>query len=85
MSSTGSTEKPAVFRKPAPDVYTVLLVISLLAIIVSCVFLYLYMADYQFKANKAAQPSFARVSRARPGACRPRCWRTLGPQEKDEG
>jgi hypothetical protein len=33
-------------------VYTVLLVISLLAIILSCVFLYLYMADYHFMSNK---------------------------------
>lgn len=49
MSTTNSTDKPSVYRPAGPDVYTVLLVIALLAIIVSCVFLYLYMADYGFK------------------------------------
>ena len=62
MSSTSSTEKPTAFRKPAADVYTFLLVVSLLAIIVSCVFLYLYMADYQFKANKGGPAVLPRVS-----------------------
>ena len=82
MSSTGSTEKPAVFRKPAPDVYTVLLVISLLAIIVSCVFLYLYMMDYGLKANKGA-PIVVRIGTT--GGAQPRSWRILGPRGKDEG
>jgi uncharacterized integral membrane protein len=56
VSSTDSTEKPAVYRKPQADVYTVLLVIALLAIIVSCVFLCLYMADYNwiFKGPKVS-------------------------------
>ena len=49
VSTTNSTDKPSVYRPAGPDVYTVLLVIALLAIIVSCVFLYLYMADYGFK------------------------------------
>ena len=50
VSTASSTDKAAtVYRKPRTNVYTVLLVISLLAIIVGCVFLYLFMADYDFK------------------------------------
>jgi len=66
VSSTGSTEKPALYRKPAPDVYTVLLVIALLAIIVSCVFLCLYMADYQwmFKGGPKVKVSLGETAGA---------------------
>jgi hypothetical protein len=54
---TSSTEEPVVYRPAGPDVYTVLLVIALLAIIVSCVFLYLYMADYGFKIKDGPRAS----------------------------
>jgi hypothetical protein len=40
-------------------VYTVLLVIALLSIIVSCVFLYLYMADYKFQFKGGPPPPAA--------------------------
>ena len=73
MSSTSSTEKPAVYRKPAPDVYTVLLVIALLAIIVSCVFLCLYMAAYDQKATRAPP-----VSMRESGASHTTPWHGLG-------
>ncbi len=40
-----------VYRKPQPDLYTVLLVIALLAIIVGIVFMYLELNAYDFKAK----------------------------------
>ena len=51
-------------RKPRPDLYTVLLVIALLAILIGILFLYLEMRRYEFKfkggppvANGEQQPS----------------------------
>jgi hypothetical protein len=77
------TDEPAVYRKPAPDVYTFLLVIALLAIIVSCVFLYLYMAAYDQKANKGAP----RVWMPESGAAHTTlvAWAWPAAQEKNEG
>jgi hypothetical protein len=37
-----------VVEKPRPDVYTVLLILSLVAIVIGCVFLYLEMRVYDF-------------------------------------
>jgi hypothetical protein len=34
------------FRKPRADIYTVMLVLALVAIVVGCVFMYLEVADY---------------------------------------
>ena len=53
MSSTNSTEEEpvAVYSKPRANVYTVLLVMSLLAILVGIVFLWLYMDEYQWKTK----------------------------------
>jgi hypothetical protein len=36
------------FRKPRADLYTILLVIALLAILVAILFLYLHMQSYNF-------------------------------------
>ncbi|MGO8688617.1 MAG: hypothetical protein ACLQLG_03205 [Thermoguttaceae bacterium] len=63
-----SSEKPAVYRRPGPDVYTVLLVIALLAIIVSCIFLYLYMADYEFKFKGGPTASLSAIGGAQVAA-----------------
>ncbi len=38
-------------RKPKANVYTVMLVLALLAIIMGCVFLYLEIQEYQGKIN----------------------------------
>jgi hypothetical protein len=47
MSSPNLTEPEVhVYRKPRADVYTMLLVIALLALIVGILALYAYMAEY---------------------------------------
>ena len=53
MSTTSSTEDEsvAVYRKPQVNVYTVMLVISLLAILVGVLFLWLHLDDYQWKTK----------------------------------
>ena len=43
------------FRKPRADLYTILLVIALLAILVAILFLYLHMQSYNFEI-KAGPP-----------------------------
>ena len=72
MSTTNSTEDEsvAVYRKPQVNVYTVMLVISLLAILVGVLFLWLYLDEYQWKTKggpgaalpRAASGAFAGVS-----------------------
>ena len=47
-SSSESAETP-VYRKPRPDVYTMLLVIALLAVLVAIFALYAEMKDYEFQ------------------------------------
>ena len=61
-TASSTTEKKAatVYSKPRANVYTVLLVISLLAIIVGCVFLYLFMAEYEFKIKGGPMASLQR-------------------------
>ncbi|MGA2031689.1 MAG: hypothetical protein ABSG68_05495 [Thermoguttaceae bacterium] len=50
MSTQSSSEsRGGPYRKPRPDVFTLMLVISLLAIILGIVFLYFEMKDYDFK------------------------------------
>jgi hypothetical protein len=41
------------FRKPEPDLYTVLLVIALLALLVGVIYLYAEIATYDFKTKGA--------------------------------
>ena len=72
MSTTSSTEDEsvAVYRKPQVNVYTVMLVISLLAILVGILFLWLHLDDYQWKTKggpsaalpQATSGAFAGVS-----------------------
>jgi hypothetical protein len=53
-SETPQVRAPAgLHRKPGPDLYTVLLVIALVAILVGILFLYLEMAVYEFKIQGA--------------------------------
>jgi hypothetical protein len=61
VSPTKSTEKPVVYSKPQPNVYTMLLVIALLALIVGIVFLYQFMSDYQFKIKDPRIPPISQV------------------------
>jgi hypothetical protein len=51
VSPPKSTNNPGSYRKPRPDLYTILLVIALLAILVAILFLYLHMQAYEFKFN----------------------------------
>ncbi len=56
MSPAKSSNNPGgTFRKPRADLYTVLLVIALLAILVAILFLYLHMQSYNFEL-KAGPP-----------------------------
>ena len=47
-------------RKPQADLYTILLVLALLAVLVAILFLYLYMKSYEFKTDGG--PPVAMVS-----------------------
>jgi hypothetical protein len=50
VSPAKSTNKPGgSYRKARPDLYTVLLALSLLAILVGILFLYLQMQTYNFE------------------------------------
>jgi hypothetical protein len=40
-------------RKPRADIYTMMLVLSLIAVLVGILFLYLYNADYEWKYSGA--------------------------------
>ena len=49
-SSKAAVAAPAgPYRKPQPDLYTVLLVLSLIAILIGILFLYLEQETYEFK------------------------------------
>lgn len=68
--STGPT------RKPQPDVYTLMLLLALLAIIAATVFLYLETKDYgsppyQGGPSVSARHSTPWIARALPAAARP--------------
>ncbi len=47
-------------RKPQADLYTILLVLALLAVLTAILFLYLYMKSYSFEQN--ASPPVTMVS-----------------------
>jgi len=47
-----------VYRKPRPNVYTVMLLVSLLAILFGTLLLYLHMQRYDFRLNGAPAVSF---------------------------
>jgi hypothetical protein len=52
LLKSSETETPAPagpHRKPQPDLYTVLLVMALIAVLIGILFLYLQMAVYDFK------------------------------------
>ena len=56
VSPPKSSNNPGgTFRKPRADLYTILLVIALLAILVAILFLYLHMQSYNFEL-KAGPP-----------------------------
>jgi len=58
-----STEAPKAakatgpYRKPRPDIYTVLLVIAAVALLIACILLYLETADYPDKPPWSGGPS----------------------------
>jgi uncharacterized membrane protein len=63
LSPTSSEEKyTGPYRKPRPDLYTVMLIVALLAMLVAVVMLYYERGEYQFK-NKGA-PSVSRAPAA---------------------
>ena len=47
--SSPSSSKHGPYRKPRADIYTVLLIIALVALLIGCVFVYLETADYPDK------------------------------------
>ena len=63
-----TTEQPA-YRKPRADLYTALLIISLVAIIVGCIFLYLETdpAEYPGKPPYKNLPPVSMTTIALPG------------------
>lgn len=52
---TPSSSRQGPFRKPKADVFTVLLVLGLVAIITGCILLYLEVADYGTEAYTRAE------------------------------
>lgn len=59
MSLPNSSNDGPVFRKPRADLYTVLLVIALLAMIVACVFAYVEVKDYGDSPYKGGPSVYA--------------------------
>jgi hypothetical protein len=57
-TSPKSSDEPVqqFYRKPRADVFTVLLVIALLAIILATTVLWLVMQDYQYKLKDGPRP-----------------------------
>ncbi len=51
-------------RKTKPDIYTVLLVIALLAVILGIIFLWLYNADYEWKLKGGAGVGMVSAARS---------------------
>jgi hypothetical protein len=68
-STTSSNITGGPYRKPRADVYTFLLVVSLLAIILGCVCLYFEMQrfEFKFKEQDVPRPPVA-AAPAAPGA-----------------
>ncbi len=62
MSAHDSSNLPGPFRKPQADLYTVLLVVALLALIVATVFLYLETQDYPSPPYKGGSSAAVWVS-----------------------
>jgi hypothetical protein len=64
VSTTNSTEEKGdvVYSKPRANVYTLLLVLSLLALIIGCIFLYMYMGTYEWKIKGGPSASLIRSS-----------------------
>jgi hypothetical protein len=66
QNSNSTLETPAPVaarphRKPQADLYTILLVLALLAVLVGILFIYLYMKAYEFKTDGG--PSVSMLSR----------------------
>jgi hypothetical protein len=55
-STTSSNTTGGLYRKPRADVYTFLLVVSLLAIILGCICLYFEMQRFEFKFKEQDVP-----------------------------
>lgn len=61
--SAQDSSKHGPFRKPQADIFTVMLVLALVAIITACVFLYLETADYPDKPPWSGAKTAASNSR----------------------
>jgi hypothetical protein len=55
--SNPASSKHGPYRKPRADVYTVLLIIALVAVLVGCLFAYLETADYPDKPPWSGAPT----------------------------
>ena len=66
MTSSITEEKTIVYRPARANVFTLMLVLSLIALIVGCVFMYLFMAEYKFQFKGA--PPVPRVTLLVPAA-----------------
>jgi len=53
----GSSSNPTGYRKPRADLYTVLLIVALLALVIGTIFLYLETAQYEGKPPYKGTPS----------------------------
>ena len=63
--------RAAAFQKPRPDLYTVLLVVALLALLLGILFLCLEMNAYDFKFKGGPTPPVGMIQYERPGAMHP--------------
>jgi hypothetical protein len=78
VSPAKSSNTPGgAYRKPRADLYTILLVIALLAILVAILFLYLHMQTYNFEVKAGPPVAMIAANLAVPmiGSCG---WRDLG-------
>ena len=69
-SSSSGKKADGPYRKPRPDIYTVLLAIALVALLLGILFLYLELNTYEFKLKggpmvRAAEPPASAVATVR--------------------
>ncbi len=64
----GSSNEPTGYRKPQADLYTVLLIVALLALAIGTIFLYLETADYEGAPPYAGTPTAWTAPQAPGGA-----------------
>jgi hypothetical protein len=55
-SSSNKEKEVTAYRRPDANVFTLLLVVALVALIIGCIFLYVEMRAYEFKSKVTWQP-----------------------------